>query len=254
MNNLSLNFFTSSRGHFSNKEIYKYTLSDLYKKSEYIKSNSCGKIGHIKISPNEIEIGEKIEQSLYLDFQFHKVIKTIGNWTHNDNSHHIEYLKDIKTLYSNAGLSNYKYGLNLEDDFIFHTPNFDNYIGRAIGILENNPELLNIRYSRIDQPNRAREIATSKQIKDDLYSNSEEWSFNPAFIRNRDMRFISQFAYKNHLSINLHCERCFGLSANYLLSDRNDMGFYDNRFAIISEPIVEHIGWQEAIKKYNILP
>ncbi len=252
MNDLSLNFFTSTKGHFSCHNIYKYTLNDLYSKSKLIKSNNCGKIAHIKVSPDQLELGDLMEQVLYLDFNFHKVIKTVGSWEHNDNSHHIEYLKDIKTLYSNSGLSYYRYGLNLEDDFLFNVPNFDNYINRALEILGNNTELLNIRYLRIDQPNRAKEISTSKQIKDDLYYNSEEWPFNPAFVRNRDMRYISQFAAKNHLKINLHCERTFGLAANYLLSDREDMGFYDNRFAILAQPIVEHIGHPTQIKQYNL--
>ena len=250
MNNLSLNFFTSTRQHYNCPDIYKFTLSDLFKKSKIF--TSCFKIAHIKILPDEEAKGAEIEDILKNEFNFNVILKTIGNWANNE-SHHAAYLQDIKTLFSHPELQNIKYGYFLENDWIIHKDDFDPYIMDAISILEYAPELLTFRYTRIDETDKIQRLnAKLLDGYNSIYVQSQEFSFNPTFLRNRDMRFISQFAHKNHLNINLHCERAFGLAANYLLSDNIGMGYYDDRFAFIDNRIVEHIGCPDAIKRLKL--
>jgi hypothetical protein len=248
MQDLSLNFFTSTKGHFGCRAIYSYTLTSLYKKSSIIKNNAY-KIAHIKVSPDEIEIGNKIEEDLYKNFNFNKVVKTIGDWSHNNGSSHLEYLKDINTLYSQPELQNIKYGYWHEDDWVVNIDNYDEKVKLAQFLLEKNPNLLTFRYTRVDDLD-IKDRTQAIEIGNGLFIQSKEFSFNPTFIRNRDMYFISKFVLKNRF--NGHCERDFGLGANYLASNNKDLGFYGDYFSYIDNKIIEHIGCPEAIKKYNI--
>lgn len=256
-NNLSLNFFCSTRTHFNSPNIYKFTLNNLFEKSSIFRNSF--KIAHIKIIPNQQEIAAEIENTLKETYKFDVILKTIGNWN-NDESHHHEYLKDICKLFDYPALSNYKYGYWMESDWIHLVDNFDKYINDAIHILENNSDLLTLRYTRIDDNDIITRtgaivgggfVDSNTRETTQLFRQSKEFSFNPTFIRNRDIHFISKFVLKNKL--HGHCERAMGLGANYLNSLNNDLGFYGNYFSFIDNKIIEHIGCPEMIKKYGIV-
>jgi hypothetical protein len=256
MNNLSLNFFTSTKGHFGAKNIYKYTLNNLLSKSEILKK--CFKIAHIKISPGDEEFAKEMEIILYKEFGFNRVGLKHGKWSHSDGSSHLNYLSDIKTLYSNNDLLNIQYGLHQEDDFILNVDDFDSYILDSLFVLGRYPNILTNRHIREgddDILERTKAIAIggwAKENNSSLFAQSCEFSFNPTFIRNKDMNYISNFTYKTYPRINGHCERAFGLVANYLNSDRNEFGFYDNRFTFINKKIWSHIGCPEKIKELDL--
>jgi len=248
MFNYSLNFFTSTKGHFNCKNIYKYTLNDLFKKSIIFKSLSY-KIAHIKISEGEESIGSEMEKFLYSDFKFDKVLTTVGKWSHSDGSSHFEYLKDINKLYSWYELSNIPFGIHWEDDFCFNIENADDFIKRGFDFIKYNHNKLTFRYTRegdedILQRTNAKIYVPYNydNIYQSVYAQDNEFSFNPTFLRNSDMKYISKFAAKTYPNIHAHCERAFGLVANYLNSEKNTFGFYEDRFCFVDNKILTHIG------------
>ena len=142
---INLILFTTTKGHFNNREIYKKTLLDLFTK---INKNLFFKFAHIKISPGDEKFADEMQKFLHsLDFT---VDKTVGSSSHNNAINHgIGYTQDIiKTFYNNK-LHKNQYSLWLEDDWIFNVKknNLEYYITYAINELINNKDLLCFRFN-----------------------------------------------------------------------------------------------------------
>ncbi len=242
MIDLSLNFITSSKGHYGYTEVYKKTITDLFSKSEILKN--CFKVAHIKVRPGEEEIFRSMKA--WLESRGFEVIHTLKHWSHKagDLSGQIGRLEDHNTLLAHSAIRNYfKFGFSLEDDFIFHN-NIDEDIEEAIFQLSNNPSHLSFKWSRID------DLEANKKSNCDLvdstnnlYVHDLDWSFNPHFAPNLDHYYISKFSLLSYPQLHPQCEAAYRLAANYFKQ-------VEKPFILKYNQAVEHIGWESNIKKF----
>ena len=171
MNNLTVCIFATTKGHFGIKNRYYETIHDLEKH----KIDFAKKLAHIKISPNEIEFGEKMR----VDFEElgYKVLTTVGEWSHFHCSHPINQLKDLGTVLQEI---NTPFLLNWEDDFLCHAKshNLYYYLKYAIDLLDNNPN----KISQVRIPRKSDDLdryPTLIQDKTGWYRQNTIFSFNP---------------------------------------------------------------------------
>lgn len=228
-------FLTSTKQHYGLTNVDIVTLKDLFKKSQLV--NKVAKLAHIKIIPGEEKIAfEKQEFFKSLGFE---VIHTTEHWESDHESQYFGLAKDMAKCYNHPIIKSSQYTFHLENDWIFHTNELDYLFDNSIRILENNPNLVYHRYSRVDQPDIVQRLSAEK--KDEFYLAKREWSFNPAMLRSRDMIHISNFVLKNFQRIHPHVEMAYEIAAKYLLNQEDIFSFTNNS-------IVEHIGWE---KQYN---
>jgi hypothetical protein len=226
---INLVLFTSTKGHFGNKQIYQKTIKDLFNK---IDSNSFFKFAHIKVSPNEEKIAEEMEEFL-LSYKF-LVDKTSGNWSHSDHqSHAVGYTQDIIKAFYNDKLHEQQYSLWLEDDWIFNVKqnNLEHYINYATEQLKLNKDLLCFRFNH-----EIHEVNEEANINKDIYYIQTDQStpygstftFQPNITRTRDTwlayKFIDQ--YWEHIK-NMHIELQSGWGFKHLTSNKNHFAFFN---------------------------
>jgi hypothetical protein len=228
---INLVLFTTTKGHFGNKEIYQKTIEDLFKK---INPNLFFKYAHIKVSPNEEHIAEQMEKIL-LSFNF-LVDKTIGAWSHDKESHAIGYTQDIIKSFSNNRLHSQPYSLWLEDDWIINVKKYDleYYINYAIKELNLNKDLLCFRFNH-----EISEVNKDVNIDKDIYFIQTDkstpygstFTFQPNIVRTRDAwlayKFISQ--YYEHIK-NMHIELQSGWGFKHLTSSENHFAFFNQEY------------------------
>ena len=237
MNNFCTVVLTSTRQHHGLTDIDKVSISDTLSKSDIIKN--CYKLCHIKIIPGEEQIAaNKIKW--FQDNGF-EVIATIKNWKNDDVSHGSGLIEDMAKVYNYWPVLKKEYILHLENDWIWEVDDIDGYINKSVLILEEYPELIYHRYSRVDRPNMVTDLDAKMQL-DDLYILKKEFSFNPFISRVSDMKYISNFVYKNN--IHPHCEMAYEMAAKYLNNREYIFSFTNNG-------IIRHRGDQLDREWYN---
>lgn len=229
---INLVLFTSTKGHFGNKEIYQKTLEDLFKK---IDSNLFFKFAHIKVSPDEEGVAKEMTEFL-LSFGFF-VDQTIGSWSHNDHqSHAVGYTQDIIKSFNNDRLHLQEHSLWLEDDWLFNVKKFDleYYINYAIKQLKVNKDLLCFRFNH-----EIHEINKDNNINKDIYYIQTDkstpygstFTFQPNITRTRDTwlayKFINE--YWSHIK-NMHIELQSGWGFKHLTSISEHFAFFDPEY------------------------
>ena len=171
MNNLTLCLYTSTRGHFGRKDIYLQTIEDLEKH----KIDFAQKLCHIKVSPDEVELGEKMIDD-FKKFGYN-VLTTTDAWSHFSASHPIGQLKDLGTVLNEVYSP---FLLNWEDDFLCnvksHNLSFD--LKTAIDLLDQNPN----KVSQVRIPRESDDLdryPTIFQDESGWYRQNSIFSFNP---------------------------------------------------------------------------
>lgn len=182
---ITLALFTTTKGHYDHKEIYKTTISSLLKKTSVF----TDKIVHIKREKDdELVYHEMVKFFVDLNFD---IIETFGEWKHNDVSHFVEHAKDIVTLMRHKTVQKNKYVFWLEDDFIFESGDpLDKIFKYIIQILDENPNKLNVRFLRdgIDIPTL---YPTLSYDNNKYFAHKDVFSFNPTVLRSRDAWILS---------------------------------------------------------------
>lgn len=193
-NDITYCLFTSTRGHFDRKDIYKKTVDNIL---NLLPAEVWGKlIAHIKISPGEESIFEEMKK--FLEDRGFQVISTLGNWKHGndgkDNSHQIEYIKDMIKVNSIVTTS---FFFHSEDDWLIDIQNreFPYWLNYAQKLLVQEPNLVQVRiarfsneFERINQLFRKHGINAKAHWVNDDYFIQNDWSNNPYLARTRDMR------------------------------------------------------------------
>lgn len=229
---INLILFTSTKGHFGNKQIYQKTLEDLFSK---IDPNLFFKFAHIKVSPNEEKIAE--EMQTFLSSLNFLVDKTIGNWSHSDHqSHAIGYTQDIIKIFNDDRLHKNQYSLWLEDDWIFNIKekNLEYYISYAIDELINNKNLLCFRFNHeihdvIEENNINKDIYYIQTNKSTQYGST--FTFQPNITRTRDTWLAYKFIAQNWKSISqAHIELQSGWGFKHLTLSENHFAFFNPKY------------------------
>lgn len=182
MDNISLIFLTTTRGHFNHKDIFIKTLTDWQNKN-YLNLFQ-EKIAHIKVSPDEIHLGQDMSEA-FNNFNFNEVIGTVDEWKHFDKSHFLGIINDLHRLSYEASQP---YCFILEDDWLIHCYEHDleYYINKSINLLEEFPDAMSVRFPRHkDDANHfpGTELTEDKEIT----KQGNLFSFNPTIVRTRDL-------------------------------------------------------------------
>lgn len=241
-------FFTSTKGHFKNKTIYKHTLQNLEQKL----ASTTKVFAHIKVTPGEEWIADEIESIIISIFPNTIVFQTIGQWNHIDGSSHFEYLKDIHTLFEKSRY--YNYALFLEDDWLFNDKtaiafyhevelDFAEEMNRAKGWLKAVPEIFCYRWLRND-PEIASRTGAKLDFGNLLYSQQKEFSFNPCIVRPKEMFLIASFVVKMYNHLHPHCEMAFTQAIDFLFNGKA-------KFVFEAKQSITHIGTQEFVNSIS---
>jgi len=138
-------FFTSTKGHFGQKDIYKTTVSSF--PDAIFDSIFKEKVVHIKREEGDDELFSDMRD--YFLLKGFKVLFSFGKWSHNTASHAEEYTKDIIKMFNDKTVHTCRYSFFEEDDYLLSAKNIEEltkhfYIGSDI--LLHNPELLRVRF------------------------------------------------------------------------------------------------------------
>jgi hypothetical protein len=187
---ITLAFFTTSKGHFGNQNIYLKTLED-FENGGYFPLFSDS-FAHCKVSDkdNDWFFNEQREN-------IEKYIKNVRyskeEWSHFSPSHSIGQLKDISKLIEEI---NTEFIFHFEDDWLIRpmTDNLEKYLNDAIRLLKLNPQIMQVRISRhADDENHYKTL--TKLL--DYNKQGEIWSFNPHIARTRDVQLICNLINSN---------------------------------------------------------
>lgn len=183
---MNLCFFTTTKGHFGRKDIYKITIENLFSKIQY--HYFFDRIAHIKVSPGEEEVANEMEE--YLASKKFHVLKTIGEWRHNDNSHGYEYNKDIYTMFSNQMVGRDRFSLWLEDDWILNGRDIERKFYDAQIFLNNKPDYLSVRVNA-DRYEDDKVFDNGKfKVQKENYTNwGPTFTFQPTIVKTENIHY-----------------------------------------------------------------
>jgi hypothetical protein len=192
---LGIVLFTSDKGHFGRKDIYKYTVNSITKQLE--NDFDLKKFAHIKSSGCVVQQekeAEKIAKDLRaLDFT---TAITAGNWSHNDSSHATGYTEDIIRTFSEEAVLENQYSIWLEDDWILKGDPVK-WVNQSLDILKYHPEILAVRANHgteLPEGEGAWETFPRRHKESDIlrqgpnYTNwGPTFTFQPTVVRTRDV-------------------------------------------------------------------
>jgi len=211
MSNISLIFFTTTKGHFDQHRIYQKTILELEKQTN-LKETFGALVAHIKVSEGDEDI--YLEQKKFLEDRGFKVLSTKGKWKHDDVSHYIEHIKDINTLIRDPDVNKNDYIFWLEDDYLFNIKkhNFKYYIDESINKLKNNKDIICNRFYRSDTKDNIEEVRTQLYNYDsETKTYAMEFTFSCSLCRTRDLYVTTLLMEKFYDPYKIHIEGCFNL-------------------------------------------
>jgi hypothetical protein len=238
MSNLCICFFTSTKGHFGNRDIYKYSLQKLaeqlntyFYEPEYGISLLC----HIKHTKIDFDYALVMRDEILKIFPHAFIIFSEGQWSHNTPSHGEEYYKDMFKVYGSDFVHESEYVLHLEDDWLFSGcgivfKGLINYLEAGVFHLRVNRLTLAVRFNHdINQD------VSKATLKNDFFYQNEDYTpygptltFQPTIMRTRDWwlaLLMIQSAWEKIKG--QHCELISGWFMKQLPHDGQPFAFFD---------------------------
>lgn len=218
---ITLCLFTSTKGHFGHKNVYKAALAHLDRQIPL--SLFGGLVAHIKVSPSEEQIGADMEQ--YLKGLNFLVLKTVADWSRGQ-SHQAAYMADVVTLSKEASVYKQPFVLWFEDDQTItpHVTSAEQLLLQSCDMLDRDNELVSARLLRAgDLP--------SSPITDkgtDSYFYSPHVNFQPMLLRSRDFYLASMIVERSpEYAAQVQCEMFWRLIlANFSRSEKKHIVYY----------------------------
>lgn len=235
---LAFSFFTSTKGHFGQKYLYRYTLKRLEEKLPFF--SSFFKVAHIKVTPGEEKLAQEIEEDLY-EFGFYKVLKTTADWKHNDSSHAIGYYKDMMKVYSYPELREYPYLFAWEDDYLMQGENVENLLYEAVSFLRKNIDALCVRINKDCDSDTSKTFQAAKNILGQRVDHTA-WgptvTFQPTIFKTAPWVYSVQLI-NNNLDVlkTRHCELVSGDAMKNFTNSKTPFYLFDPK--VLN---VKHIG------------
>lgn len=232
----ALVLFTTTKGHFGHKEIYKTTVLNLENKIGGLDYFPL-KLAHIK----ESESDSAAEMKLWLESKGFEVLVTKGRWSHGDLSHQQEYLRDIHKTFNHRILQTFPHALWLEDDFVFveKSARLADSLSVAREVLKFDHNVLGFRFLR-EGDNDIKQRTSAKPYGENLFSQRVEFSFNPTVVRPRDVFINMSLLAKNIHYLSRHCELAYTQIAQMITES-------DAPFVCLEpdQAFVRHVGTKE---------
>lgn len=205
---ISLCLFTSTKGHFGCRTLYRATL-DYLDRQIPLSEFGC-RYGHIKVSPGDEVVADEIESNLRArDFV---VERTVGSWSRG-TSHQQAYLGDISTASRNRALQCHPFVLIQEDDSIMQCEQdgLPRCLHRMTKFLDD-PEVVSTRFLRAGDMNTSPVISLEA---DHFYS--PDYNLQPSILRSRDFHSANLIIEKNWSQLgHLQCELVLRIALDQL--------------------------------------
>lgn len=203
MNSLPIvvTLYTSTKGHWGCKDLYLHTINHLNKECPL--SYFGTKLAHIKVTPGEESVAEKMESEL--KSRGFSVFKTVAGWSRGTEHQH-GYLGDMRTVSMLQEFHSQPFMLLLEDDspFVSHSQSLTDLLGQACQELGQDHELVSLRTLRRG------DLSSSPMIdaqKDSRWFWSPHFNFQPAILRTRDWYHAHRMIETNWSQVShLQCE------------------------------------------------
>lgn len=222
---LAICLFTSTKGHWGVKDRYLQTIKHLNKQIPLKHFSKL--VANVKYT-DASDMDQSLEMAGNLEKLGFKTYARAGQWRHADQSHQNEYLNDLFHVYNLPEVLDNKYVLHLEDDWLIQSSNMDleYYIYEAIKVLEENHDILQVRFPRF--PNEFDRINGLKKKHGinarathcgDIYFQHNDFSLNPSIFRSRDLRAASILMKKNPNAFPAHVEHGFGAALKYFSNE-----------------------------------
>lgn len=183
MNNLGIVLFTTTKGHFGRKDLYKHGVQQWDGKADQY-------YAHIKVTPGEESIADEMEK--YLASKGYFVERTHGKWSHNETSHSFEYTKDITKAFNSSFVHGATYSIFLEDDWVIKG-DIDFSLQEALSCLEDEKDTLAVRWNNEDEglsglngSYNYRCTTLCRQLQD-YTPYGPTFTFQPTLVRTRDI-------------------------------------------------------------------
>ncbi len=192
---------TTTKGHFGIKTRHEETIRSFDKALPL--SQYAARHAHIKVSESEDTLMSSMAMSLKI--AGFDVWRTKGEWSHGQDSHQIEYIKDATKMVDQIKTP---YVLMCEDDWGIHTYEGDllDYLRRGVQYFEEDPGLVQVRIPRwINELDRINGLMAKHGLKrfarkaDDYHFRHDDFSMNPALYRTRDLRASLHFVAVSNL-------------------------------------------------------
>lgn len=214
---MNLCFFTTTKGHFGRKDIYKITVENLFSKVPY--HYFFNRVAHIKVSPGEESVADEMEG--YLTSRKFHVLKSLGEWQHHKMSHGYEYNKDIYAMFSNDIVGRDRFSLWLEDDWILNGEDVGYKLSEAQNFLKFDPNYLSVRVNaeRYDD-DKILDNGKFKVQKENYTNWGPTFTFQPTVVKTDSIHYAYTLLRRNweqmkHLHVELQSTYCIrGLVAN----------------------------------------
>lgn len=187
---ISLVFFTSTKGHYGFKDMYLDTLNHLDRQIPL--ASFSVKVAHIKVSPDERDLGMKMEAELAA--RGFKVIVTVGDWSRG-TSHQLAYLEDQRRVSLEPSVYANPHMLFLEDDspFTCHKGSLEGCLYHMTKRIDSSPDILTFRFiRRPDFDGGVPQLATES---DCFWSPNTD--FQPMILRSRDYHRLHKIIEDN---------------------------------------------------------
>lgn len=173
---ISLVFMTSTKGHFTFKDVWRATL-DHWARHLPLDSYAV-KVAHIKISVNEKALGAEMVHEL--EARGFNVLTTTANWSRGQ-SHQNQYLLDQIKMSKHRAIYRNPYVLYVEDDspiILSDGSTLDRKLSDMCAALSD-PDVLSVRFMRENDwpPSGAYDILDSQWLR------HEHINFQPAVLR-----------------------------------------------------------------------
>lgn len=247
--NLAIVLYTSTKGHFGQKDLFKHTAKRLEEKVPFCRD--FFKLAHIKVSPGEEELGEKMGNWLA---EMGWIVKaTVGGWNHNNQSHAVGYYQDKLKVFSQPQLHRYKYTLFVEDDWLINVDEnkTQSLFCSALDYLNDKLDALCIRINNEkEEPNLA-----DLKVRNFLYCQGltrnqygPTFTFQPTIVRTAEWYHSLRLINKNlHILEHKHCEIISGEAMNNFSDSFTPFYYFDPK--LISATHIGEDGMEKKLEK-----
>lgn len=178
--------WTSSKGHFGFKDIYRATL-DHYDRQVPLSSFGA-RLAHIKVGSQELDIGDAMEADL--KSRGFEVIKTVADWSRG-TSHQHGILQDQRTVSRDPRFHTQPFMLLAEDDspIVSSEIPLEDLLLQSCRMLAEDHELVTVRTLR---PEDLSTTVTVPSVKPDRrWFHGEHYNLQPSIWRTRDFYTVA---------------------------------------------------------------